>query len=179
MKHIKTVAIFFLLGVIAGLVLWGRGLVRAQEETKVKYELAMKQLVEKDKQLQEKTKKASQQTRVIVRTITRPDGTVEKSKERIENKTKEFSERAEKEKVSTETEVKEKLKSEVRSAYPRYSLGIAYRDLISGEPSFENLDVDVAARIGNLPLYGVIGYDASYLNRSPIRGFRIGIRLEF
>jgi hypothetical protein len=99
MKHIKTVAIFFLLGVIAGLVLWGRGLVRAQEETKVKYELAMKQLVEKDKQLQEKTKKASQQTRVIVRTITRPDGTVEKSKERIENKTKEFSERAEKEKV--------------------------------------------------------------------------------
>jgi predicted RNase H-like nuclease (RuvC/YqgF family) len=132
-------------------------------------------------ELSKQVKRSSNRVRTIVRTITRPDGTVEKSKEKIENKTKEFSEIKDKT-ASSETKserISSRKETEVATKTKRlstFSLTLTTRSVTSVS-NLENYSFDVGLRLGPLPLEGVVGYD---LGSSFFGGdFRFGLRLNF
>ena len=184
MSTIKKSAILILIGLAVGLYLWGSSQSKQRLEYQEKFESTLEQLVDTERQLKEKTKLSKSQVRVITRTITRPDGTVEKSKEKIENKTKEFRERTDKEVVSSETRNRTTVESRVSThTLTRYHLELNYRVMALDDSPYKNLGLSAAARIGNLPLFGVVAYDFRQLDGGfswDLRhGFRLGLRAEF
>lgn len=96
-------------------------------------------------------------------TVTKPDGTKIVSESHSEIKTDTHSAESQK---SSETE--HKINTPIVSEPYRYSASVAVKP-----KDLKAVVVDVGARLGNLPLQGIIGYDI------PNHDIRVGIRVDF
>lgn len=96
--------------------------------------------------------------------ITKPDGTIVESRQRVETDVKE--------KIKTDEKVKERVKEVASDVKTRYRLGVDYLPSMAA-PTITDVELRAGVRLGDLPLWLESGFDVKH------RQMSIGVAIEF